>query len=338
MFNTEEDVVKKENGKKKIDWSAFIKKYLIIGILIAMIVFISILRPNFLSFTNIMNLLVQSSIYGIIAFGALIAITSGGIDLSLGSVIAFSGILAGVFSQTQDAIDKIFPGLGSAPLIVTILIALGSAALIGYINGILIADFDLPPFIATLGTQITFRGAALMMSGGRPVSNINPQINIFGTRLFGWLPVPVIVYVAVIVFMFVLMKYTTFGKSIYAIGGNQDAAEVSGIKVKKNIRLIYALSATLAGIAAIIYIGRTGGSIQPAAAVGYETQAIAATTIGGTSHNGGIGTVWGTVIGALILGVLTNGFTLLGVDAYIQQIVLGLIIIGAVIIDMRKNR
>lgn len=316
----------------------FMQKYLIIFVLIAMFAVLTGMNGNFLTLNNILNLLTQTSIYGILALGLFIALVSKGIDLSVGSTLAFAGIMVGTISQTKDAVDKIFPSLGQSPLIVTIVLALVIGGLIGLINGSLIAYTGIPPFIATLGTQIAVRGAALMISNGKPVSNINPQINLLGDRLFGFLPVPVLIYIGVIIFMAVLMNYTSFGKSIYAIGGNIEAAEISGIKVKRNIVLVYVISGVLAGISSLIYIGRTGGSIQPAAGTMYETTAIAAATIGGTSHSGGIGTVWGVVVGALILGTLTNGFTLLGIDAYVQQIIQGGIIIGAVVLDMRKNR
>ena len=296
------------------------------------------MNSNFLTLNNVLNLLTQTSIYGILALGLFIVLVSKGIDLSVGSTLAFAGITAGTISQTQEAVDKIFPSLGMSPLFVTILVALIIGGLIGLINGLFIAYTGIPPFIATLGSQIAIRGAALMISNGKPVSNINPAINVLGDRLFGFLPVPVLIYVGVIVFMWILMNYTTFGKSIYAIGGNVEAAEISGIKVKRNIVIVYIISGVFAGLSSLIYIGRTGGSIQPAAGTMYETTAIAAATIGGTSHSGGIGTVWGVVVGALILGTLTNGFTLLGIDAYVQQIIQGVIIIGAVVLDMRKNK
>lgn len=317
---------------------SFLKNYLIVVVLIGMFSLLSLLNRNFLTLNNILNLLTQTSIYGILALGLFIVLVSKGIDLSVGSTLAFSGIMIGTVSQTSQAIDKVFPSVGQAPLIVTILLALIIGGLIGLINGSLIAYFQVPPFIATLGSQIAVRGGALMIAQGKPVSNINPQVNFLGSRIFGVLPVPVLIYVGVIIVMWVLMNNTSFGKSVYAIGGNIEAAEISGIKVKRNLVLVYVISGVLAGLSSLIYIGRTGGSIQPAAGTMYETTAIAAATIGGTSHGGGIGTVWGVVIGALILGTLTNGFTLLGIDAYIQQIIQGLIIISAVVLDMRKNK
>jgi len=336
--SNEIEVEKLEDTPKGSKKSPLNSPFLIVGILIVMAAFLTFMSSQFLTVNNILNLLTQSSIFGILAFSAQLAITSKGIDISLGSILAFSGIVAGVMSQRPEAIDKIIEGFPMMPIWATVLIAIIVGGLIGTVNGTLISRFALPAFIATLGSQIVFRGGALMISGGRPVSNINPHINFFGSRIGGWLPVPVLTYILVIIFMHILMNYTSFGKSVYAIGGNIEAANVSGIKVKRNLTLVYSLSGALAGLAAIVFMGRTGGSMQPAAAVGFETTAIAATTIGGTSHGGGISTVWGTVVGALILGVITNGFTLLGINAYIQQIVQGLIIVGAVIIDMRRNK
>lgn len=312
-------------------------EFLMVVILLVMIIGITLLNPRFITINNLLNLLTQTSIFGILALGLLLVIISKGIDLSVGSVLAFAGVVAGSVSQVTGAAGQVFEGVGPVPFIGTILIALGVGALMGAINGWFIAYTKIPAFIATLGMFTAARGAALMVSNGRPVSNINPQIRLFGQRVLG-LPMPVFIYGLVIILTFVLLKYTRFGKSVYAIGGNIEAAEVSGIQVKRNLVYIYMYSGLLAGLAALIYMGRTGGSIQPAAATGYELTAIAGATIGGASHAGGTGTVWGAVVGALILGVLTNGFTLLGVDAYLQQIIQGIIIIGAVIIDMRKNK
>jgi len=332
---TEAQQILKEK-ERKANYTIMAKKYLIVIILILMIIGLSILNPSFLRFNNILNILTQISIYGILSLGVFIVIVSKGIDLSVGSILAFAGIVAAAVSQTSAAIDQVFPNVGMAPIGITILVALLMGGILGAINGSLIAYFKIPAFIATLGMFTAARGAALMVSGGRPVSNVNPSISFFGSRLFGIIPVPVVIYATVIIIIGIMMKFTSFGKSVYAIGGNIDAAKVSGIKVKRNITIIYMICGVLAGLAAIIHMGRTGGSIQPGAGMGHELTAIAGATIGGTSHSGGVGTVWGAVVGALILGVLVNGFTLLGINAYVQQIVQGVIIVAAVLLDMRK--
>ncbi|MFD2386421.1 ABC transporter permease [Enterococcus rivorum] len=229
MGSSEKETIVSKNANNS-SLKQFLSEYLIVFVLAAMVAILTGLNPNFLSLNNILNMLTQTAIYGILALGIFIVLISKGIDLSVGSTLAFAGILAGTISQTQNAIDKIFPGLGMAPLAVTILITLAIGGVVGIINGSLIAYTGIPPFIATLGTQIAVRGAALMVSKGKPVSNINPQMNWFGSRIFGVIPVPVLIYVLIIFIIWVIMNYTSFGKSIYAIGGNVEAAEISGIK------------------------------------------------------------------------------------------------------------
>jgi inositol transport system permease protein len=314
---------------------ALLQKYGIILVLIVMIIGISILQPKFLSSTNLFNVITQSSIFGIMALGMTLVITSKGIDLSVGSVLAFTGVIAASLGQVSTATTIIYPGLTDLPVIVPVVAAILVGALIGAVNGGLIAFTGIPAFIATLGMMTIARGATLLYTGGKPVSQLIPDMMFIGSKI-GPVPVPVIVYGIMIAITWVLLGYTSFGKNIYAIGGNIKAAEISGVNVKKNLVMIYGFMGICSAVAALVFAGRVG-SVHPGAATGYELTAIAATTIGGTSHYGGIGTVWGAVIGALVLGVLRNGMTLLGIHAYWQQIVEGCIIIVAVIIDMRKN-
>ncbi len=313
-----------------------VKKYAIIFVLLLMVIVISILQPAFLSRINIFNVLTQASIYGIMALGMTFVIVAKGIDLSVGSVLALAGVIAASFAQTADANGKYFPGLAEMPLIVPILVALIVATTCGCINGFLIAKTKIPAFIATLGMTTVARGFALIYTEGKPVSTLIPEVSAIGGRIFDVIPVPVIIYFVFIAISWILLSSTRFGKSVYAIGGNIQAAEVSGVNVSKNLIMIYGYCGLLAGVAAIVFAGRVG-SVHPGAATGYELTAIASTTIGGTSHSGGIGTIWGAFVGALILAVLRNGLTLMGVDAYWQQVVEGVIIVGAVVIDMRKN-
>jgi inositol transport system permease protein len=244
--------------------------------------------------------------------------------------------VAASFAQTTGATEKFFAGMPVLPVIVPIFIALAIGAGCGFINGFLIAKTKIPAFIATLGMQTVARGFALIYTSGRPVSNLIPSLTFFGGKLFNVIPVPVIIFFIMIVISFVLLNKTRFGKNTYAIGGNITAAEVSGVNVSKYLMLIYTFCGLLAGIAAVVFAGRVG-SVHPGAAEGYELTAIASTTIGGTSHSGGIGTIMGAFIGAMVLAVLRNGFTLLGVNAYWQKVAEGVIIVVAVIIDMRKN-
>ncbi|MHB9293275.1 ABC transporter permease [Hollandina sp. SP2] len=312
------------------------KKYGIVIVLAIMIILLSIAQPAFLSPTNIFNVLTQSSIFGIMALGMTFVIISKGIDLSVGSVLAFSGVIAASLAQTATATEKYFPSLPVMPVIVPILTALIIGGVCGSISGLLIAKTRIPAFIATLGMTTVSRGFALIYTGGRPVSNMIPSLTALSGKVFNVIPIPVIIYFVMILISYVLLNKTRFGKNTYAIGGNITAAEVSGVNVPKNLVMIYTYCGLLAGLAAVVFAGRVG-SVHPGAADGYELTAIAATTIGGTSHSGGIGTIGGAFVGALVLSVMRNGLTLLGVNAYWQKVVEGLIIVGAVIIDMRKN-
>jgi inositol transport system permease protein len=313
-----------------------VRKYGIVIVLLLMIVVLSIVEPAFISPNNLFNVLTQSCIFGIMALGMTFVIISKGIDLSVGSVLAFSGVVAASFAQMSNATEKYFPGMPVLPVIIPILLALGIGALCGFINGWLIAKTKIPAFIATLGMQTAARGFALIYTRGRPISNLIPSLTTLGERVFNIIPVPVIIFFVMIVISHVLLNKTRFGKNTYAIGGNITAAEVSGVNVSKYLILIYTFCGLLAGLAAVVFAGRVG-SVHPGAAEGYELTAIASTTIGGTSHSGGIGTIIGAFVGAMVLSVLRNGFTLLGVNAYWQKVAEGAIIVVAVIIDMRKN-
>jgi len=334
--NNKKDKEKQSDRDERWDkYIELLKKYGIIVALLLLVVVIAVAEPKFLSPTNLFNVLAQSAIYGIMALGLTFVIISKGIDLSVGSLLAFAGIVAASLGQVSTATTKYFPSLGELPIFVPVLAALIIGSLLGAVNGGLIAFTGIPAFIATLGMMTIARGFTLMYTGGKPVSQLIPEFKFIGSKI-GAVPVPVIIYAIMIFLTWVLLNHTSFGKNIYAIGGNIKAAEVSGVNVKKNLVMIYAFAGLTCGVAALVFAGRVG-SVHPGAATGYELTAIAATTIGGTSHTGGIGTVWGAVVGALILSVLRNGLTLLGVQAYWQQIVEGAIIIVAVIIDMRKN-
>ena len=321
---------------KKIDIMQLIKTYGIVLVLILMIIAISIIEPAFLSSTNIFNVLTQSAIFGIMALGLTFVIISKGIDLSVGSILAFAGVVLASLGQASTATSKFFPGLGELPAIVPILVGLAVGTACGLVSGTLIAKTRIPAFIATLGMMTVARGMALIYTTGKPVSTLIPGITALGGKLFGFLPIPVIIYFFAIGVSGLLLNRTRFGKSVYAVGGNITAAEVSGVNVDRTLMIVYSLSGFFSGLAAVVFAGRVG-SVHPGAATGYELTAIAATTIGGTSHSGGIGTIWGAFVGALVLAVLRNGLTLLGVDAYWQQVTEGVIIVVAVIIDMRKN-
>jgi inositol transport system permease protein len=318
----------------RINFKQLTQKYGILLMLIAMCIVFAFLSPAFLRITNILNILNQTAIWGIMALGMTFVIIAKGIDLSVGSVLAFSGLIAASLAQVP-AQMKLYQNLPELPIIIPILAGLLVGTICGAVNGALVAFTKIPAFIATLGMMTIARGLALIYSNARPVSNLTPQMNAIGSRVFG-IPVPILIYLFVFIVSHILLNKTRFGKNTFAIGGNITAAEVSGVNVPKNLVLIYAYCGLLAGIAAIVFAGRVG-SVHPGAADGYELTAVAATTIGGTSHSGGIGTIGGALMGALVLSVMRNGMTLLGFSPYSQKILEGVIIIGAVVIDMRKN-
>jgi inositol transport system permease protein len=316
--------------------SAVFNKYGIFLIFAVMIVVASFLSPAFLSPINLINVVRQMSIVGLIALGVTGIIVSAGIDLSSGSVVGLTAVVAASLAQSPDAV-AFYPGL-HLPLIVPVLAACLVGALVGLINGSLVAKARIPPFIATLGTFTAIRGAANLYTSGRPISDLTDDYDFIGQGdVFGF-PVPILILLVMAAVTHVLYAHTKFGKYIYAIGGNEQAARVSGIDAARYKLLIYVYASFLAGLAGLVVSARIGSG-QPGLGVGYELDAIAAAVIGGTSLSaGGIGTVAGTIVGALIIGVLNNTLDLMNVSAFWQQIVKGCIIVGAVILDQLKNR
>jgi inositol transport system permease protein len=312
-------------------------KYGIFLIFALMVLVASMLSPAFVSSTNLINIVRQMSIVGLIALGVTGVIVSAGIDLSSGSVVGLTAVVAASLAQSPDNSAAFFPGL-HLPFIVPMLAACGVGALVGLINGSLVAKAHIPPFIATLGTYTAVRGAAMLYTSGRPISDLTDTYNFIGQGDVFGLPVPIIILGVMAVVTHILYAHTKFGKYVYAIGGNEQAARVSGINASRYKMLIYVYAAFLAGLAGLVVSSRIGSG-QPGLGVGYELDAIAAAVIGGTSLSaGGIGTVAGTIVGALIIGVLNNTLDLMNVSAYWQQIIKGCIIVGAVIIDQLKHR
>jgi inositol transport system permease protein len=328
---------KVRNGQQAQMLSSIFSKYGIFLIFAVMVVTASVLSPAFLSSTNLINIVRQMSVVGLISLGVTGVIVSAGIDLSSGSVVGLTAVVAASFAQDPEYATPFYPGL-HVPLIVAVLAACLVGALVGLINGSLIAKTRIPPFIATLGTFTAIRGLALLYTGGRPISDLKDAYNFIGQGDVFGVPVPIIILVIVAVITHILYTHTKFGKYIYAIGGNEQAARVSGIDAAKYKMLIYVYASLLAGLAGLVVSARIGSG-QPGLGVGYELDAIAAAVIGGASLSaGGIGTVAGTIVGALIIGVLNNILDLMNVSAYWQQIIKGCIIVGAVILDQLKQR
>jgi inositol transport system permease protein len=312
-------------------------KYGIFLIFAVMILAASLLSPAFLSPINLINIVRQMSIVGLIALGVTGIIVSGGIDLSSGSVVGLTAVVAASLAQSPDNAGAFYRGL-HLPVIAPVLAACVVGALVGLINGTLVAKARIPPFIATLGTFTAIRGAANLYTSGRPISDLTDEYDFIGQGDVFGAPVPILILGVMAVVTHILYAHTKFGKYIYAIGGNEQAARVSGINASRYKMLIYVYASFLAGLAGLVVSSRIGSG-QPGLGVGYELDAIAAAVIGGTSLSaGGIGTVAGTIVGALIIGVLNNTLDLMNVSAFWQQIVKGCIIVGAVILDQLKNR
>lgn len=289
--------------------------------LLVLVVVLWILTPYFLTVSNLLNIAEQTAIIAIIAAGMTFVIITAGIDLSVGSVLAFSGVVMASLMQAG----------------VPLPIALLAGPLVGFgcgaLNGLLITAGKLPPFIATLGMMSVARGAALLFTEGRPISGFSESFRFLATGKLIGIPVPVIIMLAVFAAAHFVLTKTKLGRYTFAIGGNEEATILSGVNVRLYKIMVYGLCSGLSALAAILLTARLN-SAQPIAGMMYELDAIAATVIGGTSLIGGEGNVFGTLVGALIIGVLRNGLNLLSISSFTQQIVIGLVIIVAVLLDM----
>ncbi len=312
---------------KKNVASSVMSKYGIFVVLIILFVVLSFATNSFFTAQNLLNVLRQISINGILAIGVTFVIITGGIDLSLGSMLAFAGVVAASFAHPE----PLYP----VAMIVAIGVAVG--ALSGSVNGSLIAFFKIPPFIATLGMTTIAKGCALVFTDGRSVIDLSDQFKVLGQGTVGIVPIPVIIFLAVIFLGFILLHKTRFGRYVYATGGNEDAANASGVNTRKVKFIVYTMAGALCGLAGVMLASRTSAG-SPAAGVGYELDAIAAAVLGGTSLAGGRGAILATIAGALIMGVLSNGLDILNVSSYIQQIVKGIIIVGAVLMDQMSKK
>lgn len=310
--------------EKKIDLSNMSA----VIVLIVLCVVLSIAEPTFYSLANLINILQQVTVYAVLALGVNIVIFTGGIDISVGSVVAFTGIIMG----------KIIVEAGM-PDILGILAALVVGAACGAFNGIMVAKFKLQPMIATLAMMSMARGAAYTLADGQTITGYSSGFrwigiaNIPGTKI----PVQIIFMLLLYILFYYVMKYRKFGRFIYSIGGNEEATRLSGIDVDKYKILAYTLSGLCAAIASVILVAKLN-SAQSTAGLDYEMDAIASCVIGGTSLLGGFGSVWGTLVGAIIMFVIRNGLNLLNVSSNLQKLVLGVVILLAVLADSLRNR
>lgn len=299
----------------------FARKYGILMVLVVMWILLMIVSPTFRTTKNAVNILRQVSVNGIIAIGMTFVIMTGGIDLTVGSLVAVVGVVIGSILEANPS-----------NVIFAVVSGIVACAFLGAMNGFFVAYMEVPPFVATLAGMTIARGFAYVYSDGKPYTLASEGFSLIGKGM-----APIIIFVAILVICHVFLSKMKFGRYIYAVGGNVKAAEASGVKVKYVLMKVYILSAVLAGIAGTVLASRTNSG-QPAVGTGYETDAIAAAVIGGTSMTGGIGTIPGTLIGILIIGTLNNGLNLLDVSSYYQQIIKGLIILGAVCFDIRSKK
>jgi putative xylitol transport system permease protein len=303
------------------------RRYGIVAVLIVLCIVLSFANQYFLTLGNIADILRQTSINGILAVGMTYVVLTAGIDLSVGSTLALAGIISASLVT------------GPHPHGAAIGLAAGLAvgAAIGAINGLLVARFSIPPFVATLGMLSAARGLTYIYNDGMPVTDLPDGYLTIGTGAIAGIPVPIIVFALVVMLFWFVLRYTTYGRYVYAVGGNARSAKTSGISTGKILFSVYVIGGLLAGLAGIILAARTTSAL-PQAGVSYELDAIAAVVIGGTSLSGGTGSLGGTVVGALLIGVINNGLNLLGVSSYYQQVVKGVIIVGAVLLDASRKK
>ncbi|MCI8557005.1 MAG: ABC transporter permease [Lachnospiraceae bacterium] len=317
---------KKLAGDKNYQRQLFFKRYGIVFIMFGMILLLTFTTENFLSYNNILNVLSTISINGCIALGMCIVITAGGIDLTVGALLAWGSIVAGLVLQSTESIA------------LACLAAVITSALMGLVTGVMIAQFNLFPFVATLAMQLVVRGLATALSGGAsfPIA-VSAFTKIGLGKVLNVIPIPAVILLALIIIAYILMHWTKFGRYVYAIGGNKNAAIASGVNVYWVTVWTYVISGLFTGISSLIMTAKINAS-QPNIGVGYETDAIAACVIGGTSFAGGVSTIPGTVVGIIIIGLIYNGMNLIGVQSYWQTVCKGLLIVLAVLLDKAVNK
>jgi ribose transport system permease protein len=312
------------------DWLRSASQFLIVVAVLAECLIFSVLSPSFLTVENFVNVALQIAIYGMLAVGMTLVIITGGIDLSVGSVVAFSGV------ATASLLEKL-----SRQQPIGILVAVAAGVCIGLISGgfagLVITRLRVPPFIVTLALMTIERGLAFILTGGFSIGNLPLGFGFLGRGHLGPVPVPVVSMALIFIAGYLLLTKSQYGRYIYAIGGNEEASRLSGIKTKTVIQTVYLLNGGLAGLAGIILASRLGAGV-PNSGLQYELDVIAAVVVGGTSLMGGIGSVIGTFWGTVFIGILNNGLNLANVDPYTQKVALGVVILLAVLLDRMKKQ
>lgn len=316
--------MEKTSLAKKTDIVKLAKQFGLVAVVLIIMIFMTFATDTFMTPNNITNILRQISINGVLAVGMTFVILTGGIDLSVGSLVAVTSVICGSLLE------------GGMNTMIVVVIGVGAAMLLGLLNGYLVSYVGFQPFIATLATMSICRGFAMVYSDGKPYLIKDKGFLFIGQGKIGGVPMLVIILVVVCVLALILLQTTTFGRYVFAIGGNKNAAKLSGVKTQKMEMLVYLISGLCCGIVGLMLSARISSG-QPTAGEGYELDAIASVAIGGTSMNGGMGSLSGTILGFLIIGLITNSMTMLGIDSFYQDIVKGLIIILAVFLDMKTK-
>ncbi len=315
----------KDKNKKSLVFSRNQTELLLIFILALLVIFFGVKSPVFLQIDTLMKLLKQASIYGIIAIGMVFVITSSGIDLSVGSVVGLSGVIVSICM------------VNGMSILLSIVLAIVASILVGLFNGILVYDANVPPFIATMGSMTILRNLILLITGAKTISNLPKSFTGFASQSIFGVPCLFLSWLAIILLGLFIAKKTKFGRNMYAFGSNKEAARLSGINVKATLYGVYIFSAIVCGIAGILMAARLGNGV-PTSGSGYELDAIAAAVVGGASLDGGAGSVIGTVLGAMIMATLRQGGTLLGINSFIMEIIIGSLIVIAVVLDKVRKR
>lgn len=310
-------------NSKKINYKDMLLRAKSVIGLVALVIVFTILSPRFFNYYNLTNILRQTSLNAVIAVGMTYVILTGGIDLSVGSILALSSaITCGLLKN-------------SAPLTISIIIGLSVGTLLGMFNGFVTIKWNIPPFIATFAMMTIARGLTLVYTNGQPITGLDEAFSFIGNGYIGPIPVPIIITILIFIVAYYFLNNNKIGRYVYATGGNMQAAKLAGINTNKIILFVYSLSGLLASISGLILASRLN-SASPTAGNGYELDAIAAVVLGGTSLAGGEGSLIGTLIGAIIIGVLNNGLDLLNVSPFYQSIAKGVVILLAIAIDRKK--
>jgi ribose/xylose/arabinose/galactoside ABC-type transport system permease subunit len=318
---------------KSFDAFSFLARFAPLIFLLLLMAVFAIMEPRFLSSINLFNVMRQVSITGLLAIGMTFVILTAGIDLSIGSLLAFAGLVAAAVAKggMQDRFTVGDDTIGFGwPLAALAAIAVGLIG--GLLQGVAITRLKVPAFVVTLGGMSVFRGAALLFASGGPISGFQPDFTWWGQGRIFTVPVPVIIFLFAALVAHIVLSYTRYGRRVYAVGGNPEAARLAGLNVTGIITSVYIIMGFFAGLGAFVLSARLN-SAEAVAGTGYELTVIASVVIGGTSLFGGSGSIFGTVIGTILIGVLLNGLVLMNVNSYIQQIIIGVIIVLAVAFD-----